>query len=746
MAYIPLHHKYRPQRFADVVGQSAVVQTLSNAIRSDRIAPAYLFCGPRGTGKTSSARILAKSLNCVDGPTPEPCNQCEACTSITNGSSLDVIEIDAASNTGVDNIRELIERSQFAPVNCRYKVYVLDEVHMLSTAAFNALLKTLEEPPPQVVFVLATTDPQRVLPTVISRCQRFDFRRIPLESMVDHLQVIAGKEAIEIAEPALELIAQIAQGGLRDAESLLDQLSLLPEQIEVENVWDLVGAVPERELLALLDAIDRKDAQQVITQLRHLMDNGKEPLVLLQNLTGFYRDLLLAKTAPGQRDMVALTQPTWDALIERAPHYGVADILTAQRRLIDVEPLLKNTTQPRLWLEISLLNLLQAEAIASPRTAAPAAPAPQPATSTPPAAPARPAPTPAPAPRTVTQPPAPPPERSSNPPASQPAAVPTTTPEPPPTRVEAPTASPPPTFQPSSSPAAPSQPTPAPAPSVAPAAAIASGQTVAAHWPAVLDSLPFSKSALLKQHVSVQEESQTKAILALAPKMRAFATRIRAQFEELETLISRRLGRPVKLELVLGEAKSSPPPVAAPPPSAETAPISTPPATATAPPPSTSPSSLAASSAPPPVADVQPTPVGPASNGAVTQNGAAAAPLPGRSPVDEPDVLERATSRLADFFSGSIVDDSAEDEAMELPVPNDSPQSNGSAPSAHFVPPSPPHASASAPVTIPGPVPEPQPVAAPVAATEIPIAPASPSPKNVIEVDEKEEDEYELPF
>ncbi|MEO0354104.1 MAG: DNA polymerase III subunit gamma/tau, partial [Cyanobacteria bacterium P01_A01_bin.3] len=259
MAYIPLHHKYRPQRFADVVGQSAVVQTLSNAIRSDRIAPAYLFCGPRGTGKTSSARILAKSLNCVDGPTPEPCNQCNACTSITNGSSLDVIEIDAASNTGVDNIRELIERSQFAPVNCRYKVYVLDEVHMLSTAAFNALLKTLEEPPPQVVFVLATTDPQRVLPTVISRCQRFDFRRIPLESMVEHLQKIAGTEEIAIANPALELIAQIAQGGLRDAESLLDQLSLLPEQIEVENVWDLVGAVPERELLALLDALDRKD-------------------------------------------------------------------------------------------------------------------------------------------------------------------------------------------------------------------------------------------------------------------------------------------------------------------------------------------------------------------------------------------------------------------------------------------------------------------------------------------------------
>ncbi|MEO0852970.1 MAG: DNA polymerase III subunit gamma/tau, partial [Cyanobacteria bacterium J06648_11] len=185
MAYEPLHHKYRPQRFAEVVGQTAVVQALSNAIRSDRIAPAYLFCGPRGTGKTSSARILAKSLNCETGTTVDPCNECQSCISITAGSSLDTIEIDAASNTGVDNIRELIERSQFAPASSRFKVYVLDEVHMLSTAAFNALLKTLEEPPPHVIFVLATTDPQRVLPTVISRCQRFDFRRIPLEAMVD---------------------------------------------------------------------------------------------------------------------------------------------------------------------------------------------------------------------------------------------------------------------------------------------------------------------------------------------------------------------------------------------------------------------------------------------------------------------------------------------------------------------------------------------------------------------------------
>lgn len=249
MDYEPLHHKYRPQTFAELVGQDAIASTLTNALKQGRIVPAYLFCGPRGTGKTSSARILAKSLNCLsaDGPTPTPCGHCQACQEITNGIALDVVEVDAASNTGVDNIRELIERAQFAPVQCRYKLFVLDEVHMLSTAAFNSLLKTLEEPPAQVVFVLATTDPQRVLPTIISRCQRFDFRRIPLEPMVQHLGDIAQKESIALTSDALQIVAQLSQGGLRDAESLLDQLGLLEGEIAVEDVWELVGAVPERD-------------------------------------------------------------------------------------------------------------------------------------------------------------------------------------------------------------------------------------------------------------------------------------------------------------------------------------------------------------------------------------------------------------------------------------------------------------------------------------------------------------------
>ncbi|VXD14857.1 DNA polymerase III, subunits gamma and tau [Planktothrix serta PCC 8927] len=506
MSYEPLHHKYRPQIFGHLVGQEAIATTLTNAIESRRIAPAYLFTGPRGTGKTSSARILAKSLNCLanQNPTATPCGICEVCKGITNGSTLDVIEIDAASNTGVDNIRELIERSQFAPVQCRYKVYVIDECltgdslvqtregliridnprlkgkqvlsynedqgiweykkvlrwldqgerstlviktnnyeirctdnhllrtetgwieaknvregmkilspvnvgvgvefpsnqwntslktvvsvqvgeiakvydievedhhnfvangllvhncHMLSTAAFNALLKTLEEPPDRVVFVLATTDPQRVLPTIISRCQRFDFRRIPLDSMIKHLQYIAQQENINIADDAVFMVAQIAQGGLRDAESLLDQLSLLSGEITVEKVWDLVGAVPERDLISLLEAIDSGNTAIILDCIRNLLNRGREPLIVLQNLAGFYRDLLIAKTAPKRSDLVALTQPTWEQLCQFSHRWDENIILAGQKHLRESEVQIKNSTQPRLWLEIILLGLLPA--------------------------------------------------------------------------------------------------------------------------------------------------------------------------------------------------------------------------------------------------------------------------------------------------------------------------------------------------------------------------------------------------
>ncbi|MEY4298297.1 MAG: hypothetical protein RLZZ423_1476 [Cyanobacteriota bacterium] len=376
-AYQPLHHKYRPQRLDQLVGQEAIAATLGNALRSGRIAPAYLFSGPRGTGKTSSARILARSLNCLssDGPTPEPCGSCELCTAIAAGNALDVIEIDAASNTGVDNIRELIERSRFAPVQARWKVYVVDECHMLSTAAFNALLKTLEEPPPRVVFVLATTDPQRVLPTILSRCQRFDFRRIPLEALEHHLGWIAEQEQIAITPEALHVVAQRAQGGLRDAESLLDQLSLLPAPIEPAAVWELLGAVPEQELLQLAAALAEAEPLGLIEASRTLLERGREPAAVLQGLAGLLRDLVLAGVAPQRLELTGFSPQFRGELPALARRLGKARLLQWQAQLKGSEQQLRQSVQPRLWLEVLLLGLLADAAAAAPAAATPVQPA-----------------------------------------------------------------------------------------------------------------------------------------------------------------------------------------------------------------------------------------------------------------------------------------------------------------------------------------------------------------------------------
>ena len=293
--YKPFHQKYRPNNLDELVGQKFISTTLKQALLSKKIAPAYIFIGPRGTGKTSSARIFAKSLNCLsfDQPTVNPCAKCELCRQITDGNALDIIEIDAASNTGVENIREIIERARFSPSQARWKVYVIDECHMLSTAASNALLKTIEEPPSRVVFILATTNPERVLTTIHSRCQKFDFRRISSDEIFHHLCQIANKESIKFEDQALKLISKRSQGGMRDAQSLLDQLSLHPEGITTKNVQNLLGEISEIDLINLVNSLINNNPESLLISCNKLYDAGNEPNQIIIGLLNITRDLLL---------------------------------------------------------------------------------------------------------------------------------------------------------------------------------------------------------------------------------------------------------------------------------------------------------------------------------------------------------------------------------------------------------------------------------------------------------------------
>ena len=299
MSYEVFARKYRPQTFDDLVGQTHVSRTLKNAVAQNRLAHAYLFVGPRGVGKTSTARILAKSLNCIKGPTVTPCGVCDNCREIAGGNSLDVIEIDGASNNSVEDVRQLRENVRYAPAKGRYKIYLIDEVHMLSSAAFNALLKTLEEPPEHVKFIFATTEPQKVLATILSRCQRFDLHRIPANLIAQHLQFIAKKEKITLQPAAAHAIARGAEGGLRDAESMLDQLvAFCGEKITENDVLSVFGFTSEQTVIDLTGRILRGETPEAIELLHEQCEAGKDMMRLMADLIAYLRDLLVFKAKP----------------------------------------------------------------------------------------------------------------------------------------------------------------------------------------------------------------------------------------------------------------------------------------------------------------------------------------------------------------------------------------------------------------------------------------------------------------
>ena len=357
----PFHQKYRPGNLDELVGQEFISITLKQALISQKIAPAYLFNGPRGTGKTSSARIFAKSLNCLSSkqPTPNPCGKCELCIQIAEGNALDIIEIDAASNTGVENIREIIDRARFAPTQARWKVYVIDECHMLSTAASNALLKTIEEPPERVVFILATTNPERVINTIQSRCQKFDFKRISSNTIFHNLSAIANKESIKFEDQALKLIAKRSNGGMRDAQSLLDQLSLLPNGVTTKNVQSLLGEVSENDLTDLINALINNEPESLLISCNNLYDAGNEPNEILVGLLNITRDLLL-KTLNNNYSEIYYTSIEFQNELNKFSYKISKDrIIEWHNKLKNVDYQIKTSDNPRLWLEIHLTSLLE---------------------------------------------------------------------------------------------------------------------------------------------------------------------------------------------------------------------------------------------------------------------------------------------------------------------------------------------------------------------------------------------------
>lgn len=360
--YLPLYRKYRPQTFKDLIGQENIVKALSNAINLNKISHAYLLCGPRGTGKTTTARIIAKSLNCAKGPTLEPCGECPSCKDIANSTPIDVIEIDAASNRKVEDARNILEKIQFVPVNGHFKIYIIDEVHMLTTEAFNTLLKTLEEPPENVIFILATTEPHKVLDTIISRCQRFDFRRITTEDIVERLKYISEQENIKITQDALFAIARSSQGGMRDSLALLDQISVLDadKEITADDVNEMLGRLSFDTLYELSSAVLNSQTQDALTLLDGVYNKGNEPFQIVSNLIQYFRNMLIVKNCADRKIAAELTQLSEAHILKLREQ---SEAVEAEQMIYTIERLsfyskeIKDTTNRYLWLELCVIEL-----------------------------------------------------------------------------------------------------------------------------------------------------------------------------------------------------------------------------------------------------------------------------------------------------------------------------------------------------------------------------------------------------
>ena len=421
--YRALYRKWRPQRFADVVGQTAIVTALQNQIAAGRIGHAYLFTGTRGTGKTTCAKIFAKAVNCLDTSSPDPCGECEICKGIDSGAVMDIIEMDAASNNGVDDIRDLRDETAYTPSACHYKVYIIDEVHMLSTAAFNALLKTLEEPPAHVIFILATTEIQKVPATILSRCQRYDFTRIGPEDIAQRVEYIAGQEGLELTTDGAELISRLADGAMRDALSILDTCAGVTAKIDADVVRRMAGVTDRSYLFRISDALEAQDGAAALAQLAALRQQSVDVKRLTEELIAHYRALMLA-ALPGGQSLLSGVSPEEEAqYLEKGPQLGQREAVRAIRTLGNALEHMTRGSDQRIELELALFTLSEPPqaapaAAGSVQAAAPAAPVVRPFVS----APAQPAPQPF-----VSTPVTPPPAVQE--PLPAPAAEPTSAPE-----------------------------------------------------------------------------------------------------------------------------------------------------------------------------------------------------------------------------------------------------------------------------------------------------------------------------